>query len=77
MVAASLKKKQVSVNGTVAQPYSSKGNLFFTLESQKGSIKVADFDSKTAVNSSEKVSVTGRVTLYRGSLEIIAERIEK
>lgn len=69
--------KKVEVRGTAKQPYKTKGNLFFSLEDSTGSIKVADFDSKSSVNESQNVNVTGRVTLYRGSLEIIAEEIRK
>ena len=69
--------KQVSVTGNVVQPYRTKGNLFFTLEDSSGQIKVASFDSKTRLNSSQRINLTGRVSLYRGSLEIMAGEIKK
>ena len=69
--------KQVTVNGTVKQPFKTKGNLFFTLEDSTGTVKVAEFGSNRTLMPETAINVTGRVTLYRGNLEIIASSIEK
>lgn len=69
--------RQVKVGGKAVQPYKSKGNLFFNLKDNSGKIKVAKFDADITLNKSESVNVSGRVKLYQGKLELVAENIER
>ncbi|MFB6147689.1 MAG: OB-fold nucleic acid binding domain-containing protein, partial [Candidatus Nanohaloarchaea archaeon] len=55
----------------------SGSTAFITLNDTTGEILVVDFDSQLQLEEGEKVNVTGRVSIYRGQLEVIAEDVQK
>lgn len=69
--------KNVIVQGEAVNVTESEGHLFFDLKDEESSILIVDFDSIKEVSEGEKVEVTGKVEIYRGEIEIIAEQISK
>lgn len=68
--------KKVLLEGNATGVSSAGKHLFFDLEGSEGEIKVAEFESDTNMSSGEKVVVEGRVTMYQGNLEVVAEEID-
>ena len=67
--------EKVKVSGTVTAA-SGDQHFFFNLSSDSAQIRAVQFDTSPSYTSGEKVTVTGEVTMYRGSEEIIVESIE-
>ena len=55
---------------------SKKGHTFFDLNDESGGIKVVVFNSTQTEDPGNNICVTGRVDLYKGEIEIIADVIE-
>ncbi|MBI4018429.1 MAG: OB-fold nucleic acid binding domain-containing protein [Candidatus Aenigmarchaeota archaeon] len=70
--------RDVMINGTIKSIAIREGNVFATLEN---STRVVLFRGKAAgseaLRRGDKVSVTGKVQLYKNQLEIVAEEIKK
>lgn len=66
--------EKVKVSGTVKNPSGSQ-HFFFKLSNNKSSIQAVKFDSTPGFKEGEKVTVTGEVTMYKGSKEIIVSKI--
>jgi RecJ-like exonuclease len=64
------------VEGKVSGFYSTDTASFFTLEGEKDSLKVVDFQNRKFPTGQE-LAVTGKIDLYQGSLELISTRIER
>ena len=69
--------KRVVISGEATGVSKVNESLFFDLNDSTGEVMVADFDSESKIEDGKEVRVQGRVTMYRGKLEIVAERIEK
>ncbi|MFB6144233.1 MAG: OB-fold nucleic acid binding domain-containing protein [Candidatus Nanohaloarchaea archaeon] len=67
----------VEVEGVAENVSKSGGNLFLDLQGENGSIKVVDFRPKAAVSSGDRISVKGKIDVWHGRLEIIADQIRK
>ncbi|MBI4021260.1 MAG: OB-fold nucleic acid binding domain-containing protein [Candidatus Aenigmarchaeota archaeon] len=66
----------VTVCGTVEGVKISKNNhTFFSVADEEGSIRVVAFNSSQLAPPTGPTCVTGRLNLYRGDLEIIADRL--
>ncbi|MBI4017905.1 MAG: OB-fold nucleic acid binding domain-containing protein, partial [Candidatus Aenigmarchaeota archaeon] len=73
----------VSVTGTAISVTVSGENMFFKLVDETGTIKVVFFENDLVrqnigvsdIVDGAKISLEGRVELYRGSLEIVAQRV--
>ncbi len=65
--------EKVRVSGEVSNFQRVPPNNFFNLSDGSGDIQVAMFSSEKAFSDGEKITLTGRVTLYHGKLELIAE----
>ena len=67
----------VKACGEVENKFTSKnGHVFFSLNDGTGSIKTVVFNSTQTEDPEADVCVTGRVDLYEGEIEIIADVIE-
>lgn len=67
----------VRVCGQVENKFTSKaGHVFFDLADDSGEIGVVVFNSTKAAVGNE-VCVTGRVDMYEGGLEVIAQEVER
>lgn len=69
--------EKVRLQGEISKYQNVGEHGFFQLEENNSSVEVADFSKKRTFKNGEKVTVTGRVTLYHGKLEIIAEDISR
>ena len=67
--------EKVKVSGTVTEA-SGDQHFFFQLSSGDSKIQAVQFDTSPSYTDGENVTVTGEVTMYRGSEEIIVESIE-
>ncbi len=67
--------KQIEVEGDITSFTESDGHVFITLEDSTGSIQVVDFDSELESDRGELL-IEGRVDIYQGSLQIIADEIQ-
>ena len=67
--------EKVRVSGTVTEA-SGDQHFFFTLSDDSSQIKAVQFDTSPGYTDGENVTVTGEVTMYRGSEEIIVESID-
>lgn len=66
--------EKVYMEGTVVKAYSSPESAFLTVSDGTGNISVVSFDGRTSFNEGENVSLSGRVTMYEGELEVVADR---
>lgn len=71
---------EVAVNGTIKSISIKEGNIFITL--QEKDFRIVMFRSEAnqssyALKKGNMIEVTGRVQLYKGQIEIIAEKIRK
>jgi len=69
--------KIVLVKGIVTQITPRDTVTFIDVKDSTGEIKVVLFDKLNSVNQKECIQVRGRVELYKGELEIIADEIIK
>lgn len=69
--------EKVRLEGKISNYQNVGSHSFFQLKHGNNSVEVADFSSKRTFSNGEKVIVSGRVTLYHGKLEIIAEDISR
>lgn len=67
--------EKVKVSGTVTAA-SGDQHFFFNLSDGSSEIQAVQFDTSPDYTDGENVTVTGEVTMYRGSEEIIVESIE-
>jgi len=69
----------VKVCGSVTNKFTSKnGHRFFTLNEDEGSIKIVVFNStKIGSFAWENLCVIGKVDLYQGSIEVIANEVSE
>ncbi|MFB6100836.1 MAG: exodeoxyribonuclease VII large subunit [Candidatus Nanohalobium sp.] len=68
--------RSLRVEGEVTGFYTTDSASFFQLKSGNSSIMVVDFQ-KRRFSGGETVVVTGKVDLYRGSLELVSTEIEQ
>jgi DNA/RNA endonuclease YhcR with UshA esterase domain len=69
--------RSIKVCGSVERKFISRNrHVFFDITDESGSLKVVVFNSTKAAVDSERVCVTGRVNLYKGRLEIIADGVK-
>ena len=66
----------VAVSGVAGNVYNSEDTLFFDLSDNGGKIKVVMFQSSTEISQGNAVTVTGKVSLYKNELEIVASSIQ-
>lgn len=69
--------KTLEISGEVTSSRKTSGHLFLDVNDSTGEILVVQFDSKKNIDEGEKVNVTGHVSIYKGTLEVIAKEIEK
>ncbi|MBI2583531.1 MAG: exodeoxyribonuclease VII large subunit [Candidatus Aenigmarchaeota archaeon] len=70
--------KYVAVEGYVAEKAESSDAFFLSLESEDSSLKVVAWKRSanlSAVEISSNVKVIGKIALYRGEIEIIADEV--
>ncbi|MCX6815355.1 MAG: exodeoxyribonuclease VII large subunit [Candidatus Aenigmarchaeota archaeon] len=67
--------KVVAITGSVEGFYSKTGNIFFTLNDNTGNISVVMFNSDLSLVG-KSVAVTGKVSLYKSKIEVIADKIK-
>ena len=73
-ITEALDGQYVKTSGVVSSFYENQGNLFFYLDG----IKVVFFQvGNYSIKDGDHVSVTGKVSIYRDKLEIIADEMEK
>lgn len=65
--------EKVRLEGEVVEAYSSQDSAFLTVSDGTGNISVVSFDGRTFFEEGEEVSFSGRVTLYEGELEVVAD----
>ena len=65
----------LSVCGTVIDIRTSAKNTFITLESEKASIDSIFFDTIRHITINSHVCITGKIEIYKGTVEIIGDRI--
>lgn len=64
------------VEGNVSDFYRTDSASFFTLNGENSSIQVVDFERRSFPEGST-LTVTGRIDLYQGELELVSTRIEQ
>lgn len=74
-IKSSWQGKNVIAEGKAVNVTRSGGHLFFDLTEKKNSILVVDFNSNTDLEEGDTVEATGKVEVYEGELEIIAEEL--
>ena len=67
--------EKVQVSGTVTEA-SGDQHFFFNLSSGDSEIRAVQFDTSPGYTDGENVTLTGEVTMYKGSEEIIVESIK-
>jgi DNA/RNA endonuclease YhcR with UshA esterase domain len=65
--------EKVRLDGEVVEAYSSRDSAFLTVSDGTGNISVVSFDGRTFFEEGEEVSLSGRVTMYEGELEVVAD----
>ena len=71
----------VTVSGAASAASLRNGTLFITLADDTGSIAVVMFErtsrgqALSTIGIGSNLTVTGKITLYRGELEVVADRI--
>ncbi len=68
--------EMVQIRGVVRDPSFSDGHAFFDVAQGNASIRVAWFQAGRDVAAGETVRVIGRVELYNGALEVVADGVE-
>lgn len=66
----------VQIKGEVVSYFQSGSNSFIDLKDSSGEIDLVEFDNDFDISEGDKVTAEGRVDLYEGDLQVIAERIE-
>ncbi|QKQ98746.1 hypothetical protein GKQ38_04440 [Candidatus Nanohaloarchaea archaeon] len=66
--------EKVKISGTVQEPSGSK-HFFFTLKEGNSTVRAVKFDTSPGYTSGAEVTVTGEITMYKGELEIIVQKI--
>ncbi|WEL22882.1 exodeoxyribonuclease VII large subunit [Candidatus Nanohalovita haloferacivicina] len=74
-VRPSMAGEKVRVTGEVANP-AGRNHFFFTLKNREKSIEAVKFDKRPSHAQGEKVTLEGEVSMYRGELQIIVDRIK-
>jgi exonuclease VII large subunit len=69
--------EKVRLQGQIKNYQTVGEHSFFQLKENNSSVEVADFSKKRTFQNGEKVTVTGRITLYHGKLELIAGDISR
>jgi RecJ-like exonuclease len=67
--------QRVSISGEIVKVTQKPAVNFFELADATGRLSVVAFGEMTEVNTNTKVSVSGKVELYKGELEVIADQI--
>lgn len=67
--------KNVKIEGNVTDFSRSSGHAFMDLKDSTGEIMVVDFDSDLKLEEGDRVTVTGHVEIYKGQLEVIADKV--
>lgn len=68
--------RKVILSGEIENFVSRNTVTFFDLKDNTGKIKVVSFEDIYRVKKCSYAKVTGDISLYKGDLEIIAEKIE-
>ena len=68
--------KIVLVEGEVMNIIPRDTVTFIDLQDSSGKIRVVLFDKLNSINQGDKIQVRGRVELYKGELEVIADEIK-
>lgn len=76
-ISASNLGEKVRISGTVKSSSSFSRTTFLNVSDGTGEIPVVSFSSGSGFPSGENVSVTGRLTMYEGKLEIVADKISR
>lgn len=66
----------VLVQGEVAKATQKPDVNFFDLKDQTGTITIVAFGSMDRLARGAEIEVQGKVAIYKGELEVIADRIE-
>lgn len=69
--------EKVRLEGKIVNYQNFGQNSFFQLRDNISGVEVADFSSQRKFKNGDEVIVAGRVTLYHGKLEVIAEDISR
>ena len=69
--------KKVTVSGEVETYRTYNSSSFINISEGKETVTVIDFNSVKAFSPGENISVTGKVSLYHGKIEIIAEEVSR
>lgn len=69
--------RPVTVEGEIQRYINASGNAFIDLGDTTGNIAVLKFEDAPELSKGERIAVEGNVELYRGEIEIIADKIEK
>lgn len=76
-ISASDLGEKVKIAGTVKNSSSFSGTSFLNVSDGTGEISVVSFSLGSGFSRGEKVSIIGRVTMYEGELEIVADEISR
>ena len=68
--------ESIRAEGKVTEFYTTQSASFFTLQGNKSSISVSDFQ-KNDLSEGQKIVVTGQVDMYRGDLQLVSTQIEQ
>ena len=66
----------VVLNATVLSKTTSNGNVFMTLGDPTGNITVVIFGSQLQPKVGYNILIIGRVNIYKGELEVIADSVK-
>ena len=69
--------EKIRLQGKIANYQNVGEHSFFQLRENQTSVEIADFSRQRTFQNGEEVTVTGRVTLYHGKIELIAEDISR
>ena len=67
--------KKVTIEGKVLSFNSKQKVTFIEVEDNTGKINVITFDKINTIRKNTKVKITGKVELYKGNLELVANKI--
>ncbi|MFH0869239.1 MAG: OB-fold nucleic acid binding domain-containing protein [archaeon] len=67
--------KTVAVSANVAGASYKQDVSFFTLEDETGTISAVFFGNMTGISEDDVIAVKGKVSVYKGELELVANEI--
>ena len=69
--------EKIRVSGTVENYSSFENTVFLTFSGENSSIPVVIFSSSQTFPEGEELLIEGRLTMYEGKMEIIADEIKR